>query len=162
MATIFKNRTKKARSLIAAVACTATLSVVSTLSPVVAQASPATDITALLSSGNASVAQLANALADVQDQVSRIEGEIGGNRENVNQWNLRLAVNGFKLHRKCDRGTSRRGCNRLIADNRRVILKGRKCTIAANTPVQKVGGIVQKKNGLRTVARRSSFIAANP
>ncbi|MGP5577109.1 DIP1281 family NlpC/P60 protein [Corynebacterium flavescens] len=85
MATIFKNRTKKARSLIAAVACTATLSVVSTLSPVVAQASPATDITALLSSGNASVAQLANALADVQDQVSRIEGEIGGNRENVNR-----------------------------------------------------------------------------
>lgn len=85
MATIFKHRTKKVRSLFAAIACTTTLSVVFTLSPVVAQASPAEDTEALLSSGNASVAQLANALADVQGELTLIEGEIGGNRESVNR-----------------------------------------------------------------------------
>ena len=69
----------------------------------------------------------------------------GCDSKNINQRNVSLAVYGFKLNSKRDGGTSRRGCNRLIADNRRVILKGRKCSIAANSTVQKVGGNVQNR-----------------
>ena len=41
----------------------------------------------------------------------------GCDSKNINQRNVSLAVYGFKLNSKRDGGTSRRGCNRLIADN---------------------------------------------
>ena len=58
-------------------------------------------------------------------------------------------------------GRTRSNGQRVIADNQRRGTAAAKCTIAANNSVQKVGENVQKKNGLRTIVRRSSFIAAN-
>ena len=79
--------------------------------------------------------------------------------EEVDNRNFDLAIvtrdttNRCKLNCQRHRIASCRGVDRLIADNRRVILKGRKCTIAANTFVQKVGGNVQKKCRARLMRR---------
>lgn len=77
------------RSALAAVACTTTLSVVAPVTPAVAaEKDPAAvidDLTAKLSSGSASIGDLAGALAGVEDEIARIEGEIGKYRATVNQ-----------------------------------------------------------------------------
>lgn len=82
----FKSRFRAAFS---AVACTATLSTVATLTPTVANADePGDDLQRLtreLSRGSSSISDVAGAIADVQGEISRLEGEIGRYREIVNQ-----------------------------------------------------------------------------
>lgn len=82
----FKSRFRAAFS---AVACTAALSTVATLTPTVANADePGDDLQRLtreLSRGSSSISDVAGAIADVQGEISRLEGEIGRYREIVNQ-----------------------------------------------------------------------------
>lgn len=77
------------RAVFSAVACTATLSTVATLTPTVANADePGDDLQRLtreLSRGSSSISDVAGAIADVQGEISRLEGEIGRYREIVNQ-----------------------------------------------------------------------------
>ncbi|WP_371259759.1 DIP1281 family NlpC/P60 protein [Corynebacterium sp. HMSC04H06] len=77
------------RAAFSAVACTATLSTVATLTPTVANADePGDDLQRLtreLSRGSSSISDVAGAIADVQGEISRLEGEIGRYREIVNQ-----------------------------------------------------------------------------
>ncbi|WJY89760.1 DIP1281 family NlpC/P60 protein [Corynebacterium confusum] len=82
----FKSRFRAAFS---AVACTAALSTVATLTPTVANADePGDDLQRLtreLTRGSSSISDVAGAIADVQGEISRLEGEIGRYREIVNQ-----------------------------------------------------------------------------
>ncbi|WP_409338327.1 DIP1281 family NlpC/P60 protein [Corynebacterium sp. LK2522] len=82
----FKSRFRAAFS---AVACTAALSTVATLTPTVANADePGDDLKRLtreLTRGSSSISDVAGAIADVQGEISRLEGEIGRYREIVNQ-----------------------------------------------------------------------------
>ncbi|MGV0353289.1 DIP1281 family NlpC/P60 protein [Corynebacterium confusum] len=77
------------RAVFSAVACTATLSTVATLTPTVANADePGDDLQRLtreLSRGSSSISDVAGAIADVQGEISRLEGEISRYREIVNQ-----------------------------------------------------------------------------
>ena len=77
------------RAVFSAVACTATLSTVATLTPTVANADePGDDLQRLtreLSRGSSSISDAAGAIADVQGEISRLEGEISRYREIVNQ-----------------------------------------------------------------------------
>nr|WP_282439977.1 NlpC/P60 family protein [Corynebacterium simulans] len=73
------------KTLLATVATTATLSTVSTLAPVAAQAEEPVNIQSLLSSKDASVADLAGAIATIEEQIAKLEGEIGMRREAVNR-----------------------------------------------------------------------------
>ena len=65
MATIFKYGSRRLKTLLATVATTATLSTVSTLAPVAAQAEEPVNIQSLLSSEDASVADLALSLIHI-------------------------------------------------------------------------------------------------
>lgn len=85
MATIFKYGSRRLKTLLATVATTATLSTVSTLAPVAAQAEEPVNIQSLLSSKDASVADLAGAIATIEEQIAKLEGEIGMRREAVNR-----------------------------------------------------------------------------
>lgn len=85
MATIFKYGSRRLKTLLATVATTATLSTVSTLAPVAAQAEELVNIQSLLSSKDASVADLAGAIATIEEQIAKLEGEIGMRREAVNR-----------------------------------------------------------------------------
>lgn len=85
MATIFKYGSRCLKTLLATVATTATLSTVSTLAPVAAQAEEPVNIQSLLSSKDASVADLAGAIATIEEQIAKLEGEIGMQREAVNR-----------------------------------------------------------------------------
>lgn len=85
MATIFKYGSRRLKTLLATVATTATLSTVSTLAPVAAHAEEPVNIQSLLSSKDASVADLAGAIATIEEQIAKLEGEIGMRREAVNR-----------------------------------------------------------------------------
>lgn len=85
MATTFKFGSRRLKTLLATVATTATLSTVSTMTPAVAQEAAPVDIQSLLSSDNASIADLAGAIASIEEQVAKIEAEIGLRREDVNR-----------------------------------------------------------------------------
>ncbi|OFT51181.1 hydrolase [Corynebacterium sp. HMSC06D04] len=85
MATIFKYGSRRLKTLLVTVATTATLSTVSTLAPVAAQAEEPVNIQSLLSSKDASVADLAGAIATIEEQIAKLEGEIGMRREAVNR-----------------------------------------------------------------------------
>ncbi|WP_165242255.1 DIP1281 family NlpC/P60 protein [Corynebacterium lizhenjunii] len=77
------------RSYMAAVACTASLSTVATLTPPAAhaeeQGSTLEQLTRAFSSGHGSWAQLAGALATVESQVAQLENQMGAYREAVNR-----------------------------------------------------------------------------
>lgn len=85
MATTFKFGSRRLKTLLATVATTATLSTVSTMTPAVAQEAAPVDIQSLLSSDNASIADLAGAIASIEEQVAKIEAELGLRREDVNR-----------------------------------------------------------------------------
>ena len=85
MATIFKYGSRRLKTLLATVATTAALSTVSTLAPVAAHAEELVNIQSLLSSKDASVADLAGAIATIEEQIAKLEGEIGMRREAVNR-----------------------------------------------------------------------------
>ena len=74
------------RSALAAVACTLSVSLISTTTPAIAQedSSAIAQLQDALAGGN-SVASLAGAIADAQEEVSRLESEIGEFRERANQ-----------------------------------------------------------------------------
>ncbi|WP_366917549.1 DIP1281 family NlpC/P60 protein [Corynebacterium casei] len=86
MATTSSRRTHRMRSALAAVACTLSVSLISTTTPAVAQenTSVASKLQDVLD-GNVSVASLAGAIADAQEEISRLESEIGEFRERANQ-----------------------------------------------------------------------------
>lgn len=86
MATTSSRRTHRMRSALAAVACTLSVSLISTTTPAVAQEN--TSVVSKLQDvldGNVSVASLAGAIADAQEEISRLESEIGEFRERANQ-----------------------------------------------------------------------------
>lgn len=85
MATTFKFGSRRLKTLLATVATTAALSTVSTMTPAVAQEAAPVDIQSLLSSDNPSIADLAGAIASIEEQVAKIEAEIGLRREDVNR-----------------------------------------------------------------------------
>lgn len=85
MATTFKFGSRRLKTLLATVATTAALSTVSTMTPAVAQEAAPVDIQSLLSSDNPSIADLAGAIASIEEQVAKIEAEIGLRREEVNR-----------------------------------------------------------------------------
>lgn len=86
MATTSSKRTNRMRSALAAVACTLSVSLISTTTPAVAQED--TSVISKLQDvleGNESVATLAGAIADAQEEIARLESEIGEFRERANQ-----------------------------------------------------------------------------
>ena len=86
MATTSSKRTHRMRAAVAAVACTLSVSLISTTTPAIAEEN--TSAVAKLQgalNGNASVSSLAGAIADVQEEIARLESEIGQFRERANQ-----------------------------------------------------------------------------
>src|SRR5699024_475983 len=74
------------RAAVAAVACTLSVSLISTTTPAIAEEN--TSAVAKLQgdlNGNASISSLAGAIADVQEEIARLESEIGQFRERANQ-----------------------------------------------------------------------------
>src|SRR5699024_7626473 len=74
------------RAAVAAVACTLSVSLISTTTPAIAEEN--TSAVAKLQgalNGNASVSSLAGAIADVQEEIARLASEIGQFRERANQ-----------------------------------------------------------------------------
>ncbi|MDN6137678.1 MAG: NlpC/P60 family protein [Corynebacterium casei] len=86
MATTSSKRTHRMRAALAAVACTLSVSLISTTTPAVAEenASAIEKLQGVLN-GDVSVASLAGAIADVQEEIARLEGELGEFRERANQ-----------------------------------------------------------------------------
>ena len=86
MATTSSKRTHRMRAAIAAVACTLSVSLISTTTPAIAQedTSAMAKIQDVLD-GNVSVSSLAGAIADIQEEIARLEGELGEFRERANQ-----------------------------------------------------------------------------
>lgn len=86
MATTSSKRTHRMRAAIAAVACTLSVSLISTTTPAIAQEDTSTmaKIQDVLD-GNVSVSSLAGAIADIQEEIARLEGELGEFRERANQ-----------------------------------------------------------------------------
>ena len=79
---------KRLRLAGAAVACTASLSVVGGLTPAVAQEnsdSVLQQLDSAMSSGDVSVSKLAGAIANAQAQINELEGQMGYFREEVNR-----------------------------------------------------------------------------
>ncbi|OAH27377.1 hydrolase [Corynebacterium stationis] len=74
------------RAALAAVACTLSVSLISTTTPAVAEenTSAIEKLQGVLN-GDVSVASLAGAIADVQEEIARLEGELGEFRERANQ-----------------------------------------------------------------------------
>ena len=86
MATTSSKRTHRMRAAVAAVACTLSVSLISTTTPAIAEEN--TSAVAKLQgalNGNASISSLAGAIADVQEEIARLESEIGQFRERANQ-----------------------------------------------------------------------------
>lgn len=86
MATTSSKRTHRMRAALAAVACTLSVSLISTTTPAVAEenTSAIEKLQGVLN-GDVSVASLAGAIADVQEEIARLEGELGEFRERANQ-----------------------------------------------------------------------------
>lgn len=76
---------RRLKAACAAIASTAILSTVSTLTPAVAAEPEQLDIAQLLSSDNPSIADLAGAIAQIEEQIAQAEAAIGAQRETVNR-----------------------------------------------------------------------------
>ena len=86
MATTSSKRTHRMRAALAAVACTLSVSLISTTTPAVAdENTSAIEKLQGVLNGDVSVASLAGAIADVQEEIARLEGELGEFRERANQ-----------------------------------------------------------------------------
>ncbi|WP_313678201.1 DIP1281 family NlpC/P60 protein [Corynebacterium stationis] len=86
MATTSSKRAHRMRAALVAVACTLSVSLISTTTPAVAEenTSAIEKLQGVLN-GDVSVASLAGAIADVQEEIARLEGELGEFRERANQ-----------------------------------------------------------------------------
>src|SRR5699024_3261552 len=84
--TASSKRTHRMRAAIAAVACTLSVSLISTTTPAIAQedTSAMAKIQDVLD-GNVSVSSLAGAIDDIQEEIARLEGELGEFRARANQ-----------------------------------------------------------------------------
>ena len=76
---------RRLKAACAAIATTAILSTVSSLTPAVAAEPEQLDIAQLLSSDNPSIADLAGAIAQIEEQIAQAEAAIGAQRETVNR-----------------------------------------------------------------------------
>ena len=85
MATTSSFGFRRLKAACAAIATTAILSTVSTLTPAVAAEPEQLDIAQLLSSDNPSIADLAGAIAQIEQQIAQAEAAIGAQRETVNR-----------------------------------------------------------------------------
>lgn len=85
MATTSSFGLRRLKAACAAIATTAILSTVSTLTPAVAAEPEQLDIAQLLSSDNPSIADLAGAIAQIEEQIAQAEAAIGAQRETVNR-----------------------------------------------------------------------------
>ena len=85
MATTSSFGFRRLKAACAAIATTAILSTVSSLTPAVAAEPEQLDIAQLLSSDNPSIADLAGAIAQIEEQIAQAEAAIGAQRETVNR-----------------------------------------------------------------------------
>lgn len=85
MATTSSFGFRRFKAACAAIATTAALSTVSALTPAVAAEPEQINIKALLSSDNPSIADLAGAIAQIEERIAQAEASIGAQRETVNR-----------------------------------------------------------------------------
>ena len=76
---------RRLKAVCAAIATTAALSTVSSLTPAVAAEPEQLDVKELLSSDNPSIADLAGAIAQIEERIAEAEATIGSQREAVNR-----------------------------------------------------------------------------
>lgn len=85
MATTSSFGFRRFKAACAAIATTAALSTVSALTPAVAAEPEQINIKSLLSSDNPSIADLAGAIAQIEERIAQAEASIGAQRETVNR-----------------------------------------------------------------------------
>lgn len=85
MATTSSFGFRRLKAVCAAIATTAALSTVSSLTPAVAAEPEQLDVKELLSSDNPSIADLAGAIAHIEERIAEAEATIGSQREAVNR-----------------------------------------------------------------------------
>ena len=85
MATTSSFGFRRLKAVCAAIATTAALSTVSSLTPAVAAEPEQLDVKELLSSDNPSIADLAGAIAQIEERIAEAEATIGSQREAVNR-----------------------------------------------------------------------------
>lgn len=85
MATTSSFGFRRFKAAFAAIATTAALSTASSLAPAVAEEPERLNIESLLSSDSPSIADLAGAIAQIEERIAQAEAEIGIQRETVNR-----------------------------------------------------------------------------